>query len=73
MLIVSKALMFEVWASSDELSTFGFFKARMPTNIQSPLFPRAVRGMRKVGEPMEPGWTLHIHASKGELASCHLP
>jgi len=45
----------------------------MPTNIQSPLFPRAVRGMRNVGEPMEPGWTLHIHASKGELASCHLP
>ena len=36
-------------------------------------FVRAVRGMRKVGEPMEPGWTLHIHASKGELASCHLP
>jgi hypothetical protein len=36
-------------------------------------FVRAVRGMRKVGEPMEPGWTLHIHSSKGELASCYLP
>ena len=24
--------------------------------------------MRKVGEPMEPGWTLHVHSSKGELA-----
>jgi hypothetical protein len=36
-------------------------------------FVRAVRGMRKVGEPMEPGWTLHVHTSKGELASCHLP
>jgi hypothetical protein len=36
-------------------------------------FVRAVRGMRKVGEPMEPGWTLHVHTSKGELASCYLP
>jgi hypothetical protein len=36
-------------------------------------FVRAVRGMRKVGEPMEPGWTLHVHSSKGELASCILP
>jgi len=25
------------------------------------------------GEPMEPGWTLHVHTSKGELASCYLP
>ncbi len=36
-------------------------------------FVRAVRGMRKVGEPMESGWTLHVHSSKGELASCYLP
>jgi hypothetical protein len=36
-------------------------------------FVGAVRGMRKVGEPMEPGWTLHIHSSKGELARCYLP
>jgi hypothetical protein len=36
-------------------------------------FVRAVRGMRKIGEPMEPGWLLHIHSSKGELASCDLP
>jgi hypothetical protein len=35
-------------------------------------FVGAVRGMRKVGEPMEPGWTLHVHTSKGELASCYL-
>ncbi len=36
-------------------------------------FVRAVRGMRKAGTPMEPGWTLHIHSSKTELASCYLP
>ena len=36
-------------------------------------FVVAVRGMNKVGEPMEPGWTLHVHSSKGELASCYLP
>ena len=36
-------------------------------------FVGAVRGMRKVGEPMEPGWTLHVHSSKGELASYYLP
>jgi hypothetical protein len=36
-------------------------------------FVRAVRGKRKVGETMEPGWTLHVHSSKGELASCYLP
>ena len=36
-------------------------------------FVVAVRGMRKVGKPMEPGWTLHVHSSKGELASCYLP
>jgi hypothetical protein len=36
-------------------------------------FVRAIRGMGKVGEPMEPGWTLHVHTSKGELASCYLP
>jgi hypothetical protein len=36
-------------------------------------FVRAVRGMRKIGKPMEPGWTLHVHSSKGELASCYLP
>jgi hypothetical protein len=36
-------------------------------------FVGAVRGMRKVGEAMEPGWTLHIHSSKGELARCYLP
>ena len=36
-------------------------------------FVGAVRGMRKVGEPMEPGWILQIHSSKGELASCYLP
>jgi hypothetical protein len=36
-------------------------------------FVRAVRGMRKMGEPMEPGWLLHIHSSKGELARCDLP
>jgi len=36
-------------------------------------FVGAVRGMRKVGEPMEPGWTLHVHSSKGELANCYLP
>jgi hypothetical protein len=36
-------------------------------------FVRAVRGMRKIGQPMEPGWTLHVHSSKGELASCYLP
>lgn len=35
-------------------------------------FVVAVRGMRKVGKPMEPGWTLHVHSSKGELASCYL-
>jgi hypothetical protein len=35
-------------------------------------FVGAVRGMRKVGEPMEPGWTLHVHTSKGEPASCYL-
>jgi hypothetical protein len=35
-------------------------------------FVVAVRGMRKVGEPMEPGWTLHVHSSKSELASCYL-
>ena len=35
-------------------------------------FVVAVRGMRKAGEPMEPGWTLHVHSSKGELASCYL-
>ena len=36
-------------------------------------FVGAVRGMRKVGEPMEPGWTLHVPSNKGELASCYLP
>ena len=36
-------------------------------------FVVAVRGMRKLGKPMEPGWTLMIHSSKGELASCYLP
>jgi hypothetical protein len=36
-------------------------------------FVRAVRGMRKVGKLMEPGWTLHVHSSNGELASCYLP
>ena len=36
-------------------------------------FVVAVRGMNKVGEPMEPGWTLHVHSSKGELTSCYLP
>jgi hypothetical protein len=36
-------------------------------------FVRAVRGMRKIGQPMEPGWTLQVHSSKGELASCYLP
>jgi hypothetical protein len=36
-------------------------------------FVVAVRGMNKVGEPMEPGWTLHVHSSKRELASCYLP
>jgi hypothetical protein len=36
-------------------------------------FVRAVRGMRKIGEPMEPGWTLHVHSSKSEPASCYLP
>jgi hypothetical protein len=36
-------------------------------------FVRAVRGMRKIGEPIEPGWTLHVHSSKRELASCYLP
>jgi hypothetical protein len=36
-------------------------------------FVSALLGMRKVGEPMEPGWTLHVHSSKGELASCYLP
>ena len=36
-------------------------------------FVVAVRGMRKVGELMEPGWTLHVHSSEGELASCYLP
>jgi hypothetical protein len=36
-------------------------------------FVVAVGGMRKVGKPMEPGWTLHVHSSKGELASCYLP
>jgi hypothetical protein len=35
-------------------------------------FVLAVRGLRKVGEPMEPGWTLHVHSSKGALASCYL-
>jgi hypothetical protein len=35
-------------------------------------FVGAVRGMRKVGELMEPGWTLHVHSGKGELASCYL-
>jgi len=36
-------------------------------------FVGAVRGMRKVGGLMEPGWTLHVHSSKGELSSCYLP
>ena len=36
-------------------------------------FVRAVRGMRKVGKPMEPGWILQIHSRKAELASCYLP
>jgi hypothetical protein len=36
-------------------------------------FVVAVRGMNKVGEPMEPGWTLHVRSSKRELASCYLP
>ena len=36
-------------------------------------FVGAIRGMRRVGEPMEPGWTLHVHSSQGELASCYLP
>jgi hypothetical protein len=36
-------------------------------------FVVAVRGMRKLGKPMEPGWTLMIHSTKGELASCYLP
>jgi hypothetical protein len=36
-------------------------------------FVRAVRGMRKIGKLIEPGWTLHVHSSKGELASCYLP
>jgi len=36
-------------------------------------FVVAVRGMRKVGKPMEPGWILQIHSSKAELASCYLP
>jgi hypothetical protein len=36
-------------------------------------FVRAVRGMIKIGEPMEPGWTLHVHSSKREMASCFLP
>jgi len=36
-------------------------------------FVRAVRGMRKIGEPMEPGRTLHVHSSKSEPASCYLP
>ena len=36
-------------------------------------FVVAVRGMRKVGKPMEPGWILHVHTSKAELASCYLP
>ncbi len=35
-------------------------------------FVVAVRGMRKVGKSMELGWTLHVHSSKGELASCYL-
>jgi hypothetical protein len=36
-------------------------------------FVVAIRGMRKVGKPMEPGWTLHVDTSKAELASCYLP
>jgi hypothetical protein len=36
-------------------------------------FVAAVRGVRKVGKPMEPGWILQIHSSKAELASCYLP
>jgi hypothetical protein len=36
-------------------------------------FVVALRGMRKVGKPMEPGWILQIHSIKGELASCYLP
>jgi hypothetical protein len=36
-------------------------------------FVRAVRGMRKIGKPMEPGWTLHIHSREREMASCSLP
>jgi hypothetical protein len=35
-------------------------------------FVGAIRGMGKVGEPMEPGWTLHVHSSKGEQARCYL-
>jgi hypothetical protein len=36
-------------------------------------FVGAVRGLRKVGELMEPGWTLHVNSSTRELASCYLP
>jgi hypothetical protein len=36
-------------------------------------FVVALRGMRKVGKAMEPGWILQIHSIKGELASCYLP
>jgi hypothetical protein len=36
-------------------------------------FVVAVRGMRKLGKPMEPGWILQIRSSKAELASCYLP
>ena len=36
-------------------------------------FVGAVRGVRKVGQPMEPGRTLHVQSSNGESASGHLP
>ena len=36
-------------------------------------FVVAVRGKEKIDKPMQPGWTLHVHSSKGELASCYLP
>jgi hypothetical protein len=35
-------------------------------------FVVAIRGMGKAGKPMEPGWILHVHTSKGEVASCYL-